>query len=263
MPSAFEFAANVTVGQYLPVSSFIHRMDPRAKLAAFLALVAAISFSNGYGANLLLFGITMALFPLARVPVRYGLRGLKPALPAILILALMQFVFYGGPVAGALRLVVVSALRFAELIFLTSLLTLTTTTSELTRGFEALFRPFRPLGLPTHELAMAFTIALRFVPTFARELERLAKAQASRGADFDTGGRWRFLQRTRAMLPLFVPLFLMALRRGEELGEAMEARGYVPYAERTHYVALEAGWTDLIAAAGAVFLALLILILGG
>jgi energy-coupling factor transport system permease protein len=144
----------------------------------------------------------------------------------------------------------VSAARFVELLVVTSVFTLTTTTTELTHGIESLLRPFRRIGVPGHELALIVTIAIRFVPTLALEAERLMKAQASRGGRLG-GGRWQFIERTRQLLPILVPLFTFALRRGEELIVAMEARAYTGGAGRTTYAVLRGKRTDWLAPAAA------------
>lgn len=272
--SEFELLRNITLGQYLPTGSYLHRMDARAKIVATLLLVAAVSFTPTLAGNAVLLGVCLGVVGLARIPLRYALRGLLPAVPLLLILAVMQLLFFGraydpsSPVvfrwgwilvtAAVARLVLVSAARFVELLLVTSVFTLTTTTSELTHGIESLLRPFRRFRVPAHELALVVTIAIRFVPTLALEAERLMKAQASRGGR--TGGsRWRFVERTRQMLPVLVPLFTFALRRGEELVVAMEARAYTGGAGRTAYAVLQGSPADwLVPAAVLVFLAVML-----
>lgn len=265
----FEFLRNITIGQYLPADSFLHRMDPRAKLVAFIFLVAGITFTVSYTGNVIWVLAVLGLLWLSRIPVGYGLRGLKPAAPFIAILFVLQILFYGesfargsrvlyqlGPLPitdQAVQLAVVSTLRFVELFILISILTFSTTTTALTHGTERLGAPFRRFGWPAHEVALILTIALRFVPTIAETAERIMKAQASRGADFGSRGRLRFVQTTRNMLPLLVPLFLDSLRRAEDLILAMEARGYVSGAGRTKFVMLHsrpADWLAVLAAGG-------------
>lgn len=262
----FEFLRNVTIGQYLALESIIHRMDPRIKMLCFVALVGAITFSNSFIANAVLILACFSLLVLSKIPMRYGLSGLKPAIPIVLILAALQITFYTsaftrgqnclvffqwGPVEPntcGVQLAIVSAARFLELLILTSLLTFSTTVTSLTLGTERLFAPLqRRLNLPVHELALTMTIALRFVPTFAEELERIAKAQVSRGADLGQQGRWRFIRQTRALLPLIVPLFLNALQRAEELVLAMEARCYVGGKGRSQFIQLKTRGSDWLA----------------
>lgn len=277
----FELLRNITIGQYLPLASRVHRMDPRFKLVAFVALVGAITFTPTYLGNVLLLLFVSALVVVSRVPFRYALSGLRPALPVLLLLMALQIAFYTEGFAGSggqkclplldlwfihsttcsLKLALVSAARFIELLMLTSLLTLTTTTTELAHGMERLFAPLqRRFNFPAHELALILTIALRFVPTFAEELERIMKAQVSRGADLGQRGRLRFIQQTKALLPILVPLFMSAFRRAEELILAMEARCYVGGRGRTHFTELHSTRRDYAALAVALSLALLVLV---
>ncbi|MBI4790187.1 MAG: energy-coupling factor transporter transmembrane protein EcfT [Chloroflexi bacterium] len=262
----FEIARNITIGQYLALESFIHKLDPRIKLLCFALLVAAITFSTSYTANTILLLVALALVPFSKIPMRYALSGLKPAIPIVLLLAALQITFYTSGFAGGqncvsffrwgpidsntcgVQLAIVSAARFVELLILTSLLTFSTTITELTLGTEGLLSPLqRRFNFPAHELALTMTIALRFVPTLAEELERIMKAQVSRGADLGRQGRFRFVQQTRALLPLIVPLFLSALRRAEDLVLAMEARCYVGGKGRTHFIEFKARPSDWVA----------------
>ena len=278
----FELLRYVTIGQYLPTGSFVHRLDPRIKLVAFAALVAAVAFTSSYSGSIIALLVVVTLVSLARVPLGYALRGVWPAIPILMILALFQLlippamgsapgcrVLMGWPLIQVtplapltdctLRLVIVSALRLVGLIILTSLLTFTTSVSELARGTERLLAPLDRLGFPAHELSLMVTIALRFVPFLAGEMERLAKAQASRGADFGEGSRWRFLRSARQLLPLLVPLILNSLRRGEELALAMEARCYAGGVGRTHLIGMKVRPSDFVALGAAVGFAVLLL----
>jgi len=274
----FEFLPDITIGQHLPTGSILHRLDPRIKLVAFGLLVGVVSFTSTLSGNGVLLALVTALLVLGRIPVGYALRGLRPFLPWIAAFALFQLLFTsGGGFAGGMdcrtlvhwtviaittcsvRLVVVSTLRFLALFLLVSLLTFTTTTTELSHGTERLLSPLARLGVPAHELALVFTIALRFVPTLAQEAERLVKAQVSRGADFGGTGRWRFVRRTRQMLPLLIPLFMSSLRRAENLALAMEARCYGGGRGRTHLIELRSSAKDYIALAITVGLAVLLM----
>jgi energy-coupling factor transport system permease protein len=264
----FEISRHITIGQYLALGSFIHKMDPRIKLLSFALLVAAITFSASYTANAILLFVVFALVPFSKIPIRYALSGLKPAIPIVLLLAALQIMLYTSTFAGGqhcssffrwgpidsnscgVQLAMVSAARFVELLVLTSLLTFSTTVTELTLGTEQLLAPLTRFNFPAHELALTLTLALRFVPTFAEELERIMKAQVSRGAELGQRGRLRFIQQTRALLPLVVPLFLGALRRAEELILAMEARCYVGGKRRTHLLELRAKPSDWLVLAG-------------
>jgi energy-coupling factor transport system permease protein len=272
--SEFELLRNITIGQYLPTASYLHRLDPRAKILAAVIFTAAVSFTPTILGNLCLFTACAALIWLGHIPPSYALRGLIPALPFLLILAVLQLLFFGrnydptSPVifqwgwivvtAAVARLVVISAARFVELLAVTSVFTLSTRTTELTHGIESLLRPFRPLRIPSHELALVVTIAVRFIPTFALEAERLLKAQASRGG-LAGGGRWNFVASVRRLLPVLVPLFTYALRRGEELIVAMEARAYTGGEGRTAYTVFQSTWRDWLAPAAALFFCVLML----
>ncbi|MBC8447848.1 MAG: energy-coupling factor transporter transmembrane protein EcfT [Chloroflexi bacterium] len=261
--SQFEFLRDVTIGQYLPTGSLIHRLDPRFKLVAFGALIVGISLNNSLTANVVALAGILGLLALARLPLRYALRGVRPLLPVMALFAVFQLLLPPGgrecqalltvgplriTVCG-LRLMTLSLIRLWTLVPLTSALTLTTTTTQLSHGVERLLTPLEWLRLPAHELALVFTIALRFVPTLALEMTRLAKAQASRGADFDRSGGWRFLRTARQMLPLVVPLFVTSLRRAETLALAMDARGYMGGRGRTRLYRLRARPRDWLALA--------------
>lgn len=274
----FEFLPDITIGQHLPTGSILHRLDPRAKLIAFGLLVGVVSFTATFSGNALLFLLVVALLALGRIPFGYALRGLRPFLPWIAAFALFQLLFTrsGGFAGGtgcrplvqwtlvvvttcSVRLVVISTLRFLVLFLLVSLLTFTTTTTELSHGTERLLSPLARLGVPAHELALVLTIALRFVPTLAQEAERLVKAQVSRGADFGGTGRLRFVRRTRQMLPLLIPLFMSSLRRAENLALAMEARCYGGGRGRTHLIELRSSAKDYVALAVTVGLVALLM----
>jgi energy-coupling factor transport system permease protein len=264
--SEFSTFRHITIGQYLPYGSPVHRLDPRAKLLMFVALATAVAFADSYSASVLLLAALLGIVYLSRVPVRYALQGLRPALPWIAIFATLQLLFYRGQYGPevcstmwswrfvnittcSLRLIVLMVPRFLEFMILISLLTLTTSTTELTHGLERLLSPLQRLRFPAHEMALVFTISLRFVPTLAEEMEKIMKAQASRGADFGEQGRLRFVQRTRNLIPLLVPLFLSALRRAEDLSLAMEARGYVGGRGRTSFITLRSVPRDYLALA--------------
>lgn len=257
----FEVLRYVTIGQYFPTNSPIHRLDPRVKISALAALASVIIAQTSARASIVGLLVTLALVALARVDLRFALRGLAPSAPILALLALLQLAFGWGARASAcdalwslgivnvttcsVEAVSVLLARLVALVLLTSLLTFTTTLSELTRGIEWLLRPLQRVGVPADELAMVFTLALRFVPTLALEMEKLLKAQAARGANIASGANP--IARTRQLLPVLVPLFINTLRRSEDLIAAMEARGYTGGAERTHYVRLHFRRADFVA----------------
>lgn len=272
MPSEFELLGRVTIGQYLPTGSMMHRFDPRAKLLMALLLITAVIVSHSLlGLMMLLVAVLMGL-AWARIPLRFALAGLRPMLPFLLFLASLQVFAIpqyatGGTVIwrwGILTMTdrgllagVLLITRFSIMVLGLSLFSFSTTTTELTHGIEHLLRPLQALGLPAHEFALVVNIAIRFLPILAEEAERLMKAQASRGADFGHGQR-NLIKRTRKLLPLLVPLFLVSLRRADELIEAMEARCYVGGKGRTHLIHLQARLSDYVVLAGVVALAALV-----
>jgi energy-coupling factor transport system permease protein len=262
----FELLRNITIGQYLPGDSPVHLLDPRAKITVMLLMVMAITFNTSYTANVILLLVTFAFVLLSEIPLGYILSGVRPALPLIIILAVLQLLFYGDAYVpynaqsqtlfrwgwihvtnGSVQLVIVSSLRFLQLLFLASLLTNTTTTTDLAHGMEDMLRPFSRFGLPGYELSLVGTIALRFVPILAEQLENIMKAQASRGASLRTGRRLQFIQATRQLVALVVPLFIDAFRRAEDLILAMEARCYMGGKGRTHLVHLKMRRSDYLA----------------
>ncbi len=257
----FELLRNVTIGQYIPTGSVIHRLDPRAKILGALFLILALTFNTSIIANAIMLVTVLGIAGLSRISFRYILRGIALALPVLIFIFIMQFIFTGrvdppGQVyfqwgwfritRYSLQLISISLMRITSFIFLTSLITMTSTITELTHGLESLLSPFRRFGVPAHELALINTIALRFVPTLAEEMERIMKAQASRGADMGNRKIWRPDKAAREFLPLIIPLFIGALQRAEELVWAMEARCYVGGANRTRFIQLKSSRRDYV-----------------
>jgi energy-coupling factor transport system permease protein len=259
----FEFLRNVTIGQYFTGESIVHRIDPRTKLTVLIILAIVNSFITSYIGNAILLGICTAYVLASGISLRFILSGIKPALGIIIVYALMQLLFFGeayepyglasqvyfqyGIITisnGSIQLVVVTLMRFLEILFLVSLLTATTTTTNIAHGVEGMLKPFQRFGVPSHEISLIGTIALRFVPIFAEQLEIIMKAQASRGADLGSGGIFQFVKTARQMVSLIVPLFVDAFRRAEDLILAMEARCYVGGRGRTHVTRFRMGTVD-------------------
>lgn len=271
MSNEFEITRNITIGQYIPTGSYIHRLDPRVKLFVFIILVLAIAFNTSYIGNAIGLILSAYFFRASKIPISYGLSGVKPAIPFIIILAVLQLLFQGqmfrnGPVfvdygfvlitSESIRLVIVSAARFIEIIFLSSVLTLSTSITELAHSISSLLSPLKKLHFPVYEVSLITTIAIRFVPTFAMEMEKMMKAQASRGAEFGSGRWWRIIQRTKDMFPIIIPLFNTALSRAEDLILAMESRCYTPGGERTTFLGYKARSKDYIALIIGLFISL-------
>ena len=269
----YEILRNITIGQYLPGRSLVNRLDPRAKLVATVAFIVAAALVGSFLGHLALLVVLLGLVALAGIPLGFALGGLRPMLGMLILIAAMQVLFYGayagsdsgnvlwqlGPLSlstGGIRLAGLMMLRLMEMMLAVSLLTLTSSTTSLSRAMESLLSPLKRLGFPAHEAALASTIALRFVPTLAEELEKIAKAQASRGVDFGGRSRFRFVQRMRRMVPLLVPLFLTSFRRAEDLAEAMEARCYSGGRGRSSFRRLRAQLADYLAVGLTVAIAL-------
>jgi len=224
---------DMTLGQYYPGNSFLHKMDPRAKILCTMIFICSIFLANNPWSYLVVTLFTALCISLSGVPFRLIVKAVKP-LWVILVFTLVIHllttpgteIFRLGPVKiteEGVRNGVFMTLRLVFLIAFSSLLTYTTSPIVLTDGIEALLMPFRRFGVPAHELAMMMTIALRFIPTLLEETDRIMKAQSSRGADFTAGNIW---QKAKSMVPLLVPLFISAFRRADDLATAMEARCY-------------------------------------
>jgi energy-coupling factor transport system permease protein len=269
----FEFLRFVNIGQYLPTGSVVHRLDPRARLlAGFLLLVAVTAAPRWTGLAVALV-VLLAALVVARIPVGYALKGLLPPLPFIVFLAVLQILFgphsdvvtplwTWGPVfvsAASLLNGAMLVLRFAALILTISWLSFCISTTEIVRALDALLAPLTKIGLPTHAFVLMVQVTLRFLPLLALEAERIAKSQASRGAEWGTG-RGGLLRRARQALPLLVPLFLTGLQRAEDLALAMQARGYQGGRGRTSMVELRFRWADAVALGLVVVLAMLIVL---
>lgn len=251
---------NVTLGQYFPGSSPIHRLDPRTKLVMAFSYIIVLFLLRSGAAYLVLAVASLGMITISRIPLKLVLRGLRPIM-IILSLTLILHIFttHEGTLlvqlwifriySGGVRQGFLLAFRLVLLVLSTSLLTLTTSPIALTDGIELLLKPFRKLGLPAHELAMMMTIALRFIPTLIEEAEKIMKAQLARGADFESGG---LVKRAKSLLPLLIPLFISAFRRADELAMAMEARCYRGGDSRTKFKTLKLASVDVYA--GLIFL---------
>ena len=248
---------DVTFGQYYPVRSFVHNMDPRAKIVFVIAYIVAIFLAdNFFGLAAVTLFLLVAVF-LSRVPLGRVLRSVKMILFLVIFTAVLNLFFYTGESAyePLLQWWIVSvtwesivntiflAVRLFLLVLGTSLLTLTTTPVSLTDGIESLLKPLIFIKVPVHDLALIMSISLRFIPILVDETNRIISAQKARGADFDTGG---LIKRAKAMIPVLIPLLVSAFRRAEELGDAMDARCYRGAKGRTKYKKLTFSWRDLL-----------------
>lgn len=253
---------NITIGQYFPGTSLLHRLDPRSKIAILFLLIVAIFVFDQPIAYGILTALTAICMGVSGVPLRTQLGALKPLWWIILFTFLIHL--FSGAGEDLFHIWVLTAtwdgltrgfficLRLSLLLLLSSLLTFTTSPLKLTDALEAILSPLKAVGVPAHELAMMMTIALRFVPTLIEETDKIMKAQQSRGADFLTGS---ILHRLKNVVPILVPLFLSAFRRADDLAMAMEARCYHGGIGRTQMKALH--FTTLDYAAWAATVALL------
>ena len=248
---------DVTFGQYYPAKSFVHNMDPRAKIVLLIAYLVAVFLADNFFAlaAVIVFLILAVIF--SRVPFGSVLRSVKMILFIIVFTAILNLFFYASDgelhVLWQWKIITISweaiinmiflAMRLFLLVMGTSILTLTTTPVALTDGLESLLTPLKWIRFPVHELALIMSIALRFIPTLIDETNRIISAQKARGADFETGG---LIRRAKAMIPVLVPLLVSSLRRAEELGDAMDARCYSGAKGRTKYKKLTFSWRDLL-----------------
>ena len=260
---------DITLGQYFPGTSVIHRLDPRTKLVALViyiaALFTAVSWLS-YGVALLFLAYCIAL---SQIPLKAILRGMKPLLLILVFTGFLNLFFTDeGTVlvsfwivkitsAGLIRAIFMVA-RILLLITGTFLLTYTTSPISLTDGLETLLGPLKKIRVPVHELSMMMCIALRFIPTLIEETDKIMAAQKARGADFESG---RLLQRIKALIPILVPLFISAFRRADELATAMECRCYQGDGGRTKMKILRYARWDFMAFAICLLLLATVIIL--
>jgi len=246
---------NITMGQYYPVDSPVHRLDPRIKLILTIVFIVIVFIAKTFLGYAVILGFVWLVSRLANVPFRMLMRGLKPLRLIIILTFLLNLFFTPGETVwiqfwivriakeGFLQAAFFS-LRLVFLVIGTSLLTLTTSPVSLSDGIELLLSPLKKIRFPAHELAMMMTIALRFIPTLLEETDKIMKAQMARGADFESGN---LISRARAMVPLLVPLFVSAFRRASDLAMAMESRCYHGGEGRTRLRVLKITKNDWLA----------------
>lgn len=238
---------NFTLGRYLPLDSPIHKLDPRAKIMAMLLLLITIFFPAGWIGYGVIFVSVSVVIILSKLSVSFIWKAMKPMLFMLFFLLVINaLVLKTGTVlftigswslySDAVFQTLYIAVRLLLMIMITTCLTTTTKPLEMTLGIEDLLSPFQKIGLPSHEIAMLISIALRFIPDLIDETARIIKAQESRGVDMKEG---KLMERVMAILSLIVPLFVSAFQRAEDLANAMEARGYAPGLPRTRYKQLE------------------------
>ena len=258
---------DITIGQYYPADSVIHKLDPRVKLLLTLLYIIALFTFRGVLAWAIITVALIAMVRLSKVPFKFIVKGLKAIVVILIITAMFNLLLTPGDVTyweyGPFKLTdtgitnaIMMMIRLIYLIVGTSLMTLTTTPNQLTDGLETSLAPLNRIHVPVHAIAMMMSIALRFIPILIEETDKIMKAQMARGADFEHGN---LIQKAKNMIPLLVPLFVSAFRRADELAMAMEARCYNGGEGRTKMKPLRYNKTDRIAyVVGFMFLALVI-----
>ncbi len=257
---------DITLGQYFPGNTVVHRLDPRTKLIWLVVYIVALFQAKGWIGYTLVFSATAVCMLLSHIAPKHIFKGLKPMLFIIVFTALLN-IFYtsGTPIVEGwiitwegLERAVKMILRITLLIAGTFLLTYTTSPMELTDGMELLLNPLKKVKVPVHEMTIMMSMALRFIPTLIEETDKIMSAQKARGADFENGN---LLQRAKALLPILVPLFVSAFRRADELAVAMESRCYHGGEGRTRMKQLRMKQRDYIALLlGALLLAAVIVL---
>ena len=251
---------DITIGQFFPGDSVIHRLDPRVKIIATLLFIIELFIVDnflGFAIAALCLGVVINV---SKVPLGYIVRGLKPIIIILLFTFTLNMFMIDGHVIWkwgflelteeGLRTAVFMAVRLILLIIGSSMLTLCTRPLSLTDGIERLLSPFNKIGVPAHEIAMMMTIALRFIPTLLEETDKIMKAQQARGADFESGN---LMRRIKALIPILVPLFISAFRIASDLAMAMEARCYRGDHGRTRMNAMKIQKRDIAAVALTLF----------
>ena len=260
---------DITLGQYFPGDSPIHRLDPRAKLIAMICYIVALFLGQWFVTYAVLFLALAAAVKVSTVKPKALLRGLKPVVFILVFTAVLNIFYTPGEALASFWIFTITregivhaffmVVRIIMLITCTFLLTYTTSPLALTDGLESLLGPLKKLRVPVHELAMMMSIALRFIPTLIEETDKIMSAQRARGADFDSGN---LIQRAKALIPLLVPLFISAFRRADELATAMECRCYHGGEGRTRMKQLHYRPGDVLFILGALALAVLIGVMG-
>ena len=246
----------ITIGQYYPTNSRIHKLDPRVKLCGTIIYIVLLLVANHYMGYIVAAIFLAACVKFSKVPPKMIFRGLRAVLFIMVFIALTNlFLTTGGETVfqlGFVRVtntgIVLAAKMCARLVLLicgSSFLTLTTSPIQLADGIEFMLRPLKKVKVPAHDIAMMMSIALRFIPTLAEEADKIIKAQKARGADFDTGGP---AKRAKSLLPILVPLFVSAFKRADELATAMEARCYRGDVNRTRMKEMKMKKLDWLAA---------------
>lgn len=264
---------DISIGQYFPGKSFIHRLDPRVKIVltfAYIVMLFVIKNDSWLNATayIIAFLFLFMVIGVSKIPPKTVFKSVKPIIPLILFTSILNMFFIGGtPIfewwiisisMEGIRLAVVMSVRIICLIFGASMLTYTTSPIALTDAIERLFKPLGYIKFPVHEMAMMMTIALRFIPTLIEETDKIMSAQKARGADLETGS---IIKRAKALVPILIPLFVSAFRRADELALAMECRCYRGGEGRTRMKQLKMTSVDLVGSLVVAFVFAIIIVL--
>lgn len=257
MSSRFEFLGSTAIGQYIPRESFFHARDPRARLLVYLALFIGVVFSGGFVKLGIGFVCVLLVFWMAKIPLKPAWRGIKRALPFLLILALLQILLgsrtdadiiiwspfgFGVTQRAAINAAMLMG-RFTVLIVLLNGLAMTLSTAQITAAQFYLLKPLEKIGFPVNDLTMVVQITMRYLPMIAQAAEKISKAQAARGGDWEQRG-FNPIRQAKRVLPLVVPLIVNSLNQAETMALAMESRGFNAADKRSSYYLLKFTWLD-------------------
>lgn len=259
------------LGRYLQGDSFIHRLDPRTKFLATFLFIIIVFLANNWLTYFILAIFTMIALLASKIPMSFFWNGVKPLLWVILFTVVLQMVFTtGGDVYVEWAFIKITSygvinaififLRFMFIIFISTLMTLTTPPLQIADAMESIMKPLGKIGVPVHEIALMLSIALRFVPTLMDEAQKIMNAQRARGVDFGEGN---LFEQMKAIIPILIPLFVSSFNRAEDLATAMEARGYQGGTGRSKYRVLTYGKIDGIAATSLVILTIVLVLFRG
>ena len=260
---------NLVFGKYMPLDSPIHKLDPRAKILAMLVMLVAVFMPSGWYGYLIIGVVMILVIRLSKLKLSFVIKAFKPMIFMMCFLFIINIFGYTegtlllsvGPLKiywEAITHTLYIVIRLLLMIMITTVLTVTTKPLDLTLGIEYLLKPFKKIGVPSHEIAMMISIALRFIPTIIEETMRIMNSQKARGVDFEEG---KLKEKIMAIVSLIVPLFSVAFQRADDLANAMEARGYNPSGTRTRYKQLKYEMRDVILIAGAIIILVMMIML--
>ena len=245
---------DITIGQYFPGKSFIHKLDARTKILLTLVFLVFIFVCKNFYSLLLVCGFGVGVYLLSRISPKVILKSFKPLLPIVLLTTILQLYYIkDGDILFEWKFISITdkgvftaifiAARILTLLLVSSLLTYTTSPTDLTDAIEKLLSPLKIFKIEVHTFAMMMTIALRFIPTLVDEIDRIMSAQKARGADFENGN---LIKRVKALFPIFIPLFISAFKRAIELADAMSCRCYTGGEGRTRLRQMKFSWRDVV-----------------